>query len=203
MEQIGPKSGDGPKPERLDLWSYTIEFKAKDEAGNTASATVTGKGQPGYKSTADIIGQVGILLAKNDKRLPDLAGILTPASALGLDILDEFAKLIPSCGLAGEIKAAKLLYLALVTRILFKPTSVVVDGPSAAGKSYLVEKVLKFFPIESYHDLTAMSERDIVLHLIVSGRAGLWYRENRRLIVALYHLPEHVIGFFHCWSLEA
>ncbi|MFT6048258.1 MAG: short subunit dehydrogenase-like uncharacterized protein, partial [Arenicella sp.] len=42
------------------------------------------------KSTADIIGQVGILLATNDKRLPELAGILTPASALGLDILDEF-----------------------------------------------------------------------------------------------------------------
>ena len=76
-------------------------------------------------------------------------------------ILDEFAKLIPSCGLAGEIKAAKLLYLALVTRILPKPTSVVVDGPSAAGKSYLVENVLKFFPIESYHDLTAMSEKNL------------------------------------------
>lgn len=91
MERIGPKPGDGPKAERLDLWSYTIEFKATDEAGNTAVATVTGKGQPGYKSTADIIGQVGILLAKNDRRLPKRAGVLTPASALGLDVLDEFA----------------------------------------------------------------------------------------------------------------
>jgi short subunit dehydrogenase-like uncharacterized protein len=91
MERIGPKPGDGPKAERLDLWSYTIEFKATDESGNTASATVTGKGQPGYKSTADIIGQVGLLLAKNDKRLPKRAGVLTPASALGLDLLDEFA----------------------------------------------------------------------------------------------------------------
>ena len=51
--------------------------------------------------------------------------------------------------------------------------------------------------------MTAISERDIVLHLIVSGRAGPWYRENRLLIVALHHLPEHVIGFFHYWSLEA
>ncbi len=91
MQRFGPKSGDGPKPERLDLWSYTIEFKATDDSGNEACATVTGKGQPGYKSTADIIGQVGILLATNDKRLPELAGILTPASALGLDILDEFS----------------------------------------------------------------------------------------------------------------
>ena len=91
MEKVGPKSGHGAKPERLDLWSYTIEFKATDDSGNTASATVTGKGQPGYKSTADIIGQVGILLATNDERLPNRAGILTPASALGLDLLDDFA----------------------------------------------------------------------------------------------------------------
>jgi short subunit dehydrogenase-like uncharacterized protein len=91
MALVGPKPGDGPKPERLDLWSYTIEFTASDEAGNTSLATVTGQGQPGYKSTADIIGQVGILLAKNDKRLPKRAGVLTPASALGLDLLDEFS----------------------------------------------------------------------------------------------------------------
>ena len=91
MQRIGPKSGDGPAAERLDLWSYTIEFMATDQAGNSASAAVTGKGQPGYKSTADIIGQVGLLLAKNDNRLPKRAGILTPATALGLDVLDEFA----------------------------------------------------------------------------------------------------------------
>lgn len=91
MERVGPKSGDGPKPERLDLWSYTIEFKATDDSGNMASATVTGKGQPSYKSKADIIGQVGILLATNDERLPNISGILTPASVLGLGILDDFA----------------------------------------------------------------------------------------------------------------
>jgi short subunit dehydrogenase-like uncharacterized protein len=91
MQRIGPKPGDGPKAERLDLWSYTIKFNATDHAGNSASATVTGKGQPGYKSTADIIGQVGLLLAKNDNRLPQKAGILTPATALGLDVLDDFA----------------------------------------------------------------------------------------------------------------
>jgi short subunit dehydrogenase-like uncharacterized protein len=91
MQRIGPKPGDGPKAERLDLWSYTIKFNATDHAGNSATATVTGKGQPGYKSTADIIGQVGLLLAKNDNRLPQKAGILTPATALGLDVLDDFA----------------------------------------------------------------------------------------------------------------
>lgn len=92
LKAIGPKPGDGPKPERLDLWSYTTEFTATGEAGETATATVKGDGQPGYKSTTDIIGQVGLLLAGDEARLPKRTGILTPASALGLDVLDDFAK---------------------------------------------------------------------------------------------------------------
>lgn len=92
MEMIGPKPGDGPKEERLDLWSYTINLTAKDDNGNSVKACVIGKGQPGYKSTADIIGEVGILMAKKDKRLPDLAGMLTPATGLGLEVLKDFER---------------------------------------------------------------------------------------------------------------
>ncbi len=77
------------------------------------------------------------------------------------NILDRFADLLPSCGLAGETKAAKILYLALTSRRFNRPVSVVVAGPSAAGKSHLVETVLRFFPQEAYHDVTAMSERNL------------------------------------------
>jgi hypothetical protein len=34
-----------------------------------------------------------------------------------------------------------------------------VKGPSSAGKSFTVEKVLEFYPEDAYHFLTAMSER--------------------------------------------
>lgn len=74
-------------------------------------------------------------------------------------ILERFAEELPRCGLAGEEKNGKILFLALVSRLLTKPVNVVVTGPSSAGKSYLVETVLKFFPRSAYHDLTAMSER--------------------------------------------
>lgn len=40
-----------------------------------------------------------------------------------------------------------------------RPISIAVKGSSSAGKSYLVEKVLSFFPSEAYHAVTAMSER--------------------------------------------
>lgn len=92
MEVIGPAPGDGPKPERLDLWSYSITFHATDNDGNEKTAAVIGMGQPGYKSTADMIGQVGLLMAAEDKRLPKRSGFLTPATGLGLDVIEEFSK---------------------------------------------------------------------------------------------------------------
>ena len=37
-----------------------------------------------------------------------------------------------------------------------------VKGPSSAGKSYLVEQVLRLFPESAYHALSAMSEHALV-----------------------------------------
>ena len=39
--------------------------------------------------------------------------------------------------------------------------SVAVKGPSSGGKSYLTGSVLRFFPEDAYHALTAMSERTL------------------------------------------
>ena len=75
------------------------------------------------------------------------------------DILGRFAGELRSSGVAGELRAAKLLYLALTSRLLEKPVSVAVKGPSSGGKTYLVERVLDFFPEPAYYALTAMSER--------------------------------------------
>ena len=61
-------------------------------------------------------------------------------------ILDRFAEDLHKAGLVGEERAAKLLYLVLTSRVLDRPISAVVKAPSAAGKSYLVDTVLRFFP---------------------------------------------------------
>jgi len=60
---------------------------------------------------------------------------------------------------AREERTAKLLYLVLTSRILKKPVSAIVKGPSSAGKSYPVERILEFFPASGYYALSAMSER--------------------------------------------
>jgi hypothetical protein len=76
-------------------------------------------------------------------------------------ILDRFAKTLERSGVAGETRVLKLLYLALTSRLLEKPVSIAVKGPSSGGKSYLTERVLSFFPEGAYHALTAMSERTL------------------------------------------
>ena len=74
-------------------------------------------------------------------------------------ILDRLLDELAQGGLVGEERAAKLLYLALTSRLLDRPVSVVVKGPSSGGKSYTAEQVLRLFPENAYYVLTAASER--------------------------------------------
>jgi len=97
------------------------------------------------------------------------------------DILGQFAGDLARRRLAGETRAAKVLYLVLVSRLLDRPVSATVKGPSSAGKSHLVEKVAEFFPPENWYALSAMSERALAYSeepmshriLIIYEAAGL------------------------------
>lgn len=75
------------------------------------------------------------------------------------DILFEFDRALDELGLAGERRAAKIIFLALVSRLLDRPVSVAVKGPSSGGKSHLVQTVLNFFPPQAYYSLTGLSDR--------------------------------------------
>lgn len=96
-------------------------------------------------------------------------------------ILDRLADELRRAGLVGELRAAQLVYLAATSRLLDRPVSVAVKGPSSAGKSYTVAQTLAFLPPEAYHELTAMSERALVYSqeplehrmLVVYEAAGL------------------------------
>jgi hypothetical protein len=97
------------------------------------------------------------------------------------DILGVLGDELEASGLVGEARTAKLLYLALTSRLLEKPVSVAVKGPSAGGKSYSLERVLELFPPHAFYELTAMSERALVYgseplahrFLIIFEAAGL------------------------------
>lgn len=75
------------------------------------------------------------------------------------NILSEFEVLVHELGLVGEIENAKLLYLSVTSRLLEKPVSIIVKGPSSGGKSFTVETVLKTLPQDAFYAISAMSER--------------------------------------------
>jgi hypothetical protein len=77
------------------------------------------------------------------------------------DILGRFAEELARSGVAGESRIAKLLYLAVTSRLLERPVSIALKGPSSGGKSHVVERVLSFVPESAYYALTAMSERTL------------------------------------------
>jgi hypothetical protein len=91
--------------------------------------------------------------------------IARPDLALEKDILAAFRRAIERLGLAGELTAACLIYLALVSRLLpwgkpgERPCSVISKGTSGSGKSYLTNKVLQFFPEQAYLNFGSMSKR--------------------------------------------
>ncbi len=97
------------------------------------------------------------------------------------DILNQFAGALHGAGVVGEARAAKLLYLCLTSRLLEKPVSAAIKGPSSAGKSFLMQSVLDFFPPAAYYALSAMSERALAYssepvshrHLVLFEAAGL------------------------------
>ncbi len=100
---------------------------------------------------------------------------------LAPDILDRFAADLERAELVGEDKNAKVLFLALTTRLFGRPVSVAVKGPSSGGKSYMVDVVLRFFPATAYWLRTSMSERALAYsdedfrhrHLVIFEAAGM------------------------------
>lgn len=74
-------------------------------------------------------------------------------------LLDDAAAVMRAHGLVGEVRQAKLLYLAATARLLERPINAVVKGPSSSGKSYLLERVVALLPPEDVVAFTAFSGR--------------------------------------------
>jgi hypothetical protein len=86
-----------------------------------------------------------------------------PGLAQEVDVLERFDVAIRAAGVIGEGKVAKLEYLAITSRLLDKPVSLVVKGGSSSGKSFTTEAVSKFFPPKAVLPFTGMSEKALIL----------------------------------------
>ena len=85
-----------------------------------------------------------------------------PRLAYEPNLLDRLTHEIRQLGHAGEERACRLVYLCATSRLLDKIVSLVAKGPSAAGKSATIDRVLAFFPDEAIVSLSGMSEKYLV-----------------------------------------
>jgi short subunit dehydrogenase-like uncharacterized protein len=78
VERIAPKPGTGPSERAREQGHYTVETYTTTTTGARYRATMSQKGDPGYKATSVLLGESGLALALDRNRLSDLRGVLTP-----------------------------------------------------------------------------------------------------------------------------
>lgn len=103
------------------------------------------------------------VLTKNDKSpaMSDAdvkaALALLKSPTLMQQVLSDFAR----CGVVGEEANKQVAYLAAVSRKLDRPLAVMVQSSSAAGKSSLMDAVLRFMPEEERIQYSAMTGQSL------------------------------------------
>ena len=90
VERILPKPGRGPRERTRERGHYTVETYTTTTTGARYRATMSQKGDPGYKATSVLLGESGLALALDRDQLSDLRGVLTPAAAMGDALLARF-----------------------------------------------------------------------------------------------------------------
>ncbi len=98
IERIAPKPGSGPSEHTRERGHYTIETYTTTTTGARYRATMSQKGDPGYKATSVLFGESALALALDRSKLSDLRGVLTPAAAMGDALLARF----PAAGVSLE-----------------------------------------------------------------------------------------------------
>lgn len=88
LDRVLPAPGTGPSEEVRRKGWFRMDVEAGTGEGRRYRAVVAGAGDPGYAATAVMLGEAGLALALDGDRLPERAGSLTPATALG-DVLVE------------------------------------------------------------------------------------------------------------------
>lgn len=91
MGAVLPASGFGPRPERLEGWTWSMAVHARTTGGHTVGGRVSGSGHVGYLATARMIGETGLLLSE-DRATPPATGCLPPSLALGTVNLSRLAR---------------------------------------------------------------------------------------------------------------
>ncbi len=83
LGRLLPAPGEGPSEKTRRTGLFRIQIHARTSAGTHYLARIEAQGDPGYAATSVMLGESALCLALDQDRLPDRAGVLTPATAMG------------------------------------------------------------------------------------------------------------------------
>ncbi|MBX3199330.1 MAG: saccharopine dehydrogenase NADP-binding domain-containing protein [Labilithrix sp.] len=84
-----PSPGQGPSREAIDSGFFEMHLVAQTESGRRLRGRVAGTKDPGYGETAKMLAETAMCLAKDGARLDPRFGVLTPASAMGMRLVER------------------------------------------------------------------------------------------------------------------
>jgi hypothetical protein len=97
----------------------------------------------------------GKLTARERRETEDAARMILRSP----DLLNQFLDAVKRQGLVGEEKAALVILIVVVSRLLKRPLNLLVKGRSSSGKNYAVRKVLSLVPRTAVIEITSSSAR--------------------------------------------
>lgn len=98
-ERLGPAPGEGPSEKTMDGGFLRVRYLAEGEDGHRVGATLRAEGDPGNRVTVMMLCESALALALDHAALPKGGGVLTPATGIGLRLLDR----LRAAGMSFEI----------------------------------------------------------------------------------------------------
>ena len=89
LDRVLPDPGAGPKEDLVRKGFYAIEIHTRTPADERWVCRVEAQGDPGYGATSVMLGESALALGLDGDKLPDSAGVLTPATGIGPGLADR------------------------------------------------------------------------------------------------------------------
>lgn len=89
LDRVLPDPGEGPGEEARRKGFFKLEIHSRTASGRRYRTKVAAQGDPGYAATAVMLGEAALCLAIDEDRLPDRAGVLTPATGIGAPLAER------------------------------------------------------------------------------------------------------------------
>jgi short subunit dehydrogenase-like uncharacterized protein len=89
LDRVLPDPGEGPKDDLVRNGFFAMEIHARTPDDERWVGRVDAQGDPGYGATSVMLGESALALGLDGGKLPDRAGVLTPATGIGLVLAER------------------------------------------------------------------------------------------------------------------